>query len=98
MFSSPENYGATNEGILLSDDDIQEVADVSGVIDEEHSVINIGSDTRQICVELVPNPDKIEARNEIKVFFRFLKRTFLILQEHDPMLLPNYCCIFSFAL
>ena len=32
MFSFPENYGATNKGICLSEEDINEVADVSGVI------------------------------------------------------------------
>ncbi|CAB4009087.1 Hypothetical predicted protein, partial [Paramuricea clavata] len=71
MFAFPENYGATNESIDLSDDDIQDVAEVSGVMDEEHIVNFIDPDTKQQCVGLIPNPEKIEAKNAIEAY-RFL--------------------------
>ncbi|CAB4017237.1 Hypothetical predicted protein [Paramuricea clavata] len=73
MFAFPENYGATNESIDLSDDDIQDVAEGSGVMDEEHIVNFIDPDTKQQCVGLIPNPEKIEAKNAIEAY-RFLKQ------------------------
>ena len=73
MFAFPENYGATNESIDLSDDDIQDVPEVSGVMDEEHIVNFIYQNTKQQCVGLIPNPEKIEAKNAIEAY-RFLKQ------------------------
>ena len=53
----PENYAATTESIDLSDDGIQDVAEVSGVMDEEHIVNFIDQNTKQQCVGLIPNPE-----------------------------------------
>ena len=57
----------------MSEDDIQDVADVSGVMDEEHIVHFIEANTRQQCVGLIPNPENIEAKNAIEAY-RFLKQ------------------------
>ncbi|CAB4017791.1 Hypothetical predicted protein [Paramuricea clavata] len=68
IFAFPENYAATTESIDLSDDDIQDVAEVSGVMDEEHIVNFIDQNTKQQCVGLIPNPEKIEANNAIEAY------------------------------
>ncbi|XP_028416829.1 uncharacterized protein LOC114541037 [Dendronephthya gigantea] len=76
MFSFPENYGATNEGIHLSEEDIREVAEVSGVMNAQCSYTCIEEHARQQCAELIPNPEKIEAKNAIEAY-RFLKQNML---------------------
>ncbi len=73
MFSFPDNYEAMNKGIALSEDDIQDVAEVSGVMGEEHIVNFIEPNTRQKCVELIPHPENIDAKNAIEAY-RFLKQ------------------------
>ena len=73
MFSFPENYEATNKGINLSEEDILEVAEVSGVMDNQYSYTCIDEITRQQCLDLIPNPDKIEAKKAIEAY-RFLKQ------------------------
>ena len=73
MFSFPENYGATNKGICLSEEDINEVADVSGVMDNCNSYACIEEVTRQQCLELVARPERIPAKNAIETY-RFLKQ------------------------
>ena len=73
MFCFPENYGATNKGISLSEEDIREVAEISGVMDSQYSYTCIEELTRQKCLDLIPNPEKIEAKNAIEAY-RFLKQ------------------------
>ena len=50
MFSFPKNYGATNKGICLSEEDIREVADVAGVMDNCNLYACIEEVTRQFRI------------------------------------------------
>ena len=72
IFSFPEQYGVTNMGILLSNNQLREVAEVSGVMDED--VLDfIDPRVKRKCLQLLPNPEKVESKNAIEAF-RFLKR------------------------
>ena len=73
MFSFPENDGATNRGICLSEEDNNEVADVSKVMDNCNSYACIKEVTRQQCLKLLPHPERIQAKNAIEAY-RFLKQ------------------------
>ena len=73
MFSFPENDGATNKGICLSEEDNNEVADVSRVMDNCNSYACIEEVTRQQCLKLLPHPERIQAKNAIEAY-RFLKQ------------------------
>ena len=72
IFSFPEQYWGTNMGIPLSNDQLREVAEVSGVMDED--VLDfIDPRVKRECLQLLPNPEKVESKNAIEAF-RFLKR------------------------
>ena len=72
MFSFPEQYGGTNMGIPLSKHELREVADVSGVMDED--VLDfIDPRVKRECLQLLSNPEGVESKNAIEAF-RFLKR------------------------
>ena len=73
MFSFPENYGATNKHICLSEENINEVADVSGVMDNCNLYACIEEVTRQQCLEFVPSPEKLKQKNAIEAY-RLLKQ------------------------
>ena len=72
IFSFPEQYGGTNMRIPLSNDQLREVAEVSGVMDED--VLDfIDPRVKRECLQLLPKPEKVESKNAIEAF-RFLKR------------------------
>ena len=57
-------------GIRLSNDQLREVAEVSGVMD----VLDfIDPREKRECLQLLPNPEKVESKNAVEAF-RFLKR------------------------
>ena len=59
-------------GIPLSNDQLREVAGVSGDIDED--VLDfIDPRVKRESLQLLPNPEKVESKNAIEAF-RFLKR------------------------
>ena len=73
MFSFLEQYGGTNMGIPLSKDELKEVADISGVMDED--VLDfIDPRVKRECLQLLSNPERVELKNAIEAF-RFLKRS-----------------------
>jgi len=73
MFSFPEQYGGTNMGIPLSKDELKEVADISGVMDED--VLDfIDPRVKREGLQLLSNPERVELKNAIEAF-RFLKRS-----------------------
>ena len=58
--------------IALSNDQLREVAEVSGVMDED--VLDfIDPRVKRGCLQLLPNAEKVESKNAIKAF-RLLKR------------------------
>ena len=58
MFSFPEQYGGTNMGIPLSKDELREVAEVSGVMDEDVFDF-IDPRVKRECLQLLPNPERV---------------------------------------
>ena len=59
-------------GIPSSNDQLREVAEVSGVMDED--VLDfIDPRVKRECLQLLPNPEKVESKNAIEAFW-FLER------------------------
>ena len=52
----------------MSEEDINEVADVSRVMDNCKPYAFIEEVTRQQCLELVPSPERIQAKNAIEAY------------------------------
>ena len=52
----------------MSEEDINEVPDVSRVMDNCKSYAFIEEVTRQQCLELVPSPERIQAKNAIEAY------------------------------
>ena len=70
IFSFPEQYGGTNIGIPLTNIQLREVAEGSGVMDED--VLDfIDPRVKRECLQFLPNPEKVESKNAIEAF-RFL--------------------------
>ena len=66
-------------GIPLRNDQLREVAEVSGVMDED--VLDfIDPRMKRECLQLLPNPEKVESKNAIEAF-RFLKRNITSLYD-----------------
>ena len=73
IFSFPERYGGTNMGMPLRNDQLREVAEVSGVMDDE--VLDfIDPRVKRECLQLLPNPEKWNQRMQLK-HFGFLRGT-----------------------
>ena len=73
IFSFPEQYGGNSKGILLTKDQLKEVAHVSGVLDVD-SFDFMEPRVKRECEQHLPNPEKIESKNAIEAF-RFLKES-----------------------
>jgi len=75
MFSFPEQYGGKNMRIMLSKDQLTEVAEVSGVMDGD-AFDFMDPRVKLKCEQLLSSPENVESRNAITAF-RFLKRNFV---------------------
>ena len=51
-------------GIRLSNDQLREVEEVSGVMDED-LLDFIDSRVKRECLKLLPNPEKVESKNAV---------------------------------
>ena len=77
MFCYPKQYGGKNMGVMLSKDQLTEVAEVSGVTDADGDVFDFMDPIVKFkCTQLLSSPEKVESRNAIAAF-RFLKRNFV---------------------
>ena len=77
MFSFPEQYGGKNMGIMLSKDQLTEVAEVSGVADADWDAFDFTDPRVKLKgTQLLSSPEKVESSNAITAF-RFLKRNFV---------------------
>ena len=74
MFSFPENYGGQNLGIPVSNDQLKEVAELSGLL-ELTSPDNISTQVRRECKRLIDNPSELDP-HQAKTAYLFLKQTF----------------------
>ena len=71
IFNFPDQYGGMNMGIHLAQDQLQGVAEVSGVMSA--NVFDfIDEDLAHQCSQYLPNVDKIACADAIDAF-RFLK-------------------------
>ena len=74
-FSFPERYGGKSMGIMLSKDQLTDIAEVSGVMDRD--VFDFKDPrVKSKCAQLLSSPENVESRDAITAF-RFLKRNFL---------------------
>lgn len=74
MFSFPENYGGNHCGTHISQDDLQEVAEVSGLLERTDSEHHVDEERiKQACEQCLPHPSIIESVNA-KEAYLFLKR------------------------
>ena len=71
VFSFPETYGGSNMGLNLKKGQIEDVAEVSGLLNVDTDDF-IDSRVKTDCQLLIPNPTNIESKNIIEAF-RFLK-------------------------
>ena len=63
--------------IMLSKDQLTEVAEVSGVTDANGDLFDFMDPRVKVkCAKLLSSPEKVESRNAITAF-RFLKRNFV---------------------
>ena len=71
MFNFPEQYGGKNMGIPLMIDQLQDVAEVFGVIFVDKFDYMEGSIARQ-CSQYLPHVETVECKNAIDAY-RFIK-------------------------
>lgn len=72
MFLFPENYGGSHFGIPVSREQLQEVAEVSGLLECIRDCIS--PQLRRECEHLIPDPSTIESC-KAKLAYLFLKRS-----------------------
>ena len=78
MFSFPDKYGGIEMGIPLPTDKLEEVAEVSGVL--EPIVDDMDPNLRNICQQNLPNPENIESK-DAKNGYLLLKNVITDLQS-----------------
>jgi hypothetical protein len=74
IFNFPEKYSGKNMGIHLAHDQLQDVAELSGVMNA--NLFDFIDDITQQCSQYLPNVDTVTCVNAIEAY-RFLKSKIL---------------------
>ena len=73
IFSFPEKYGGEQKGSAIPQDLLEEVANVSGVMDADISNTHfLDERIRNFCHEVLPEPEKTKSKDVITAY-RYLK-------------------------
>ena len=79
MFSFPKQYGGKNMGIMLSKDQLTEVAEVSGVTDVDGNAFDfMDPRVNPKCAQLLSSPEKVKSCNAILQLSDVSRETLLV--------------------
>jgi hypothetical protein len=74
MFSFPENYGGNHCGIPVTQDALEEVAEASGLLEENPETYMHDERIKHACEQCLPEPSKVDS-SSAKDAYLFLKQT-----------------------
>ncbi len=74
MFSFPEGYGGNHCGIPVTQDALEEVAEVSGLLEDNPEIYVHDEGIKHACEQCLPEPSKVDS-SSAKDAYLFLKQT-----------------------